>query len=58
MQTFMILCGLAILVGSGSIGMILDIKYHIKFPALFWFIGCICGFLGGLLIFLATNQGS
>ncbi len=54
MQTFMILCGLAILVGSGVVGMILDVKYHIKMPVLFWFIGVMGGFLGGLLLFLVV----
>lgn len=51
----MILCSLAIMTGSGIIGMILDIKYHVKFPALFWFIGCLCGFIGGLMLGLALS---
>ncbi len=49
MQTFMVLCVLILLIGSGVIGMILDIKYHIKSPALYWFIGCVCGLFAGLL---------
>jgi putative effector of murein hydrolase len=32
-------CGMIIIIGFGIIGMILDTKYHIKSPPIYFFLG-------------------
>lgn len=55
MKSIITICGLAVIIGSGTLGMILDIKYQVRIPALYWFIGSLGAGIGALLLALATK---
>ncbi len=41
-----------IVIGSGVVGMLLDMVFGIKLPALYWLLGAIPGIISGALVIL------
>ena len=54
MTTILVICGLTTFVVSGIIGMILDVKYKKRDPALFWLIGSVLGMIAGVLLAISV----
>lgn len=51
-----IVCGIMLVLVSGCVGMVMDIKRNTEPRAFYWALGTICGWVGGTMAMVGISQ--
>ena len=49
------LIGMAVILASLAVGMVMDLKFHVENVVTYWILGTICGVIGMALIMIGDK---